>query len=49
MRIFVDKYLVEVFANSRQAVLAAPMDYAGTSTGLDGFTVGAELKRRKLI
>ena len=41
LRIFIDKYLVEVFANSRQAVLAAHMDYAGTSTGLDAFTVGA--------
>jgi len=40
LRIFIDKYLVEVFANSRQAVLAAHMDYAGNS-GLDAFTVGA--------
>ena len=40
LRIFIDKYLVEVFANSRQAVLAAHMDYAG-KTGLDAFTVGA--------
>jgi len=40
LRIFIDKYLVEVFVNSRQAVLAAHMDYAG-KTGLDAFTVGA--------
>jgi len=40
LRIFIDRYLVEVFANSRQAVLAAHMDYAG-KTGLDAFTVGA--------
>ena len=40
LRIFVDKYLVEVFANSRQAMLAAHMDYAG-KTALDAFTVKA--------
>jgi sucrose-6-phosphate hydrolase SacC (GH32 family) len=40
LRIFIDKYLVEVFANSRQAVLATHMDYAG-KTSLDAFTVGA--------
>jgi hypothetical protein len=40
LRIFVDKYLVEVFANSRQAMLAAHMDYAG-KRGLHAFTVGA--------
>jgi len=41
LRIFVDNYLVEVFANSRQALLAAHMDYTGPSTGLDAFTIGA--------
>lgn len=40
LRIFIDKYLVEVFVNSRQAVLSSYMDYAG-KTGLDAFTVGA--------
>lgn len=40
LRIFVDKYLVEVFANDRQAVVAAHMDYSG-KTGLYAFTVGA--------
>jgi len=40
LRIFIDKYLVEVFANGRQAMLGAHMDYSG-KTGLDAFTVGA--------
>jgi sucrose-6-phosphate hydrolase SacC (GH32 family) len=40
LRIFIDNYLVEVFANDRQAVVAAHMDYAG-KPGLDAFTVGA--------
>jgi sucrose-6-phosphate hydrolase SacC (GH32 family) len=40
LRIFVDKYLVEVFANERQAVLAAHLDHA-SRRGLDAFTVGA--------
>ena len=40
LRIFVDKYLVEVFANSRQAMLTAHLDYAG-KTALNAFTVGA--------
>ncbi len=47
LRVFVDRYLVEVFANSRQAVVAAPMDYAG-NTGLDAFTVGATTKLTRL-
>lgn len=40
LRIFMDRYLVEVFANSRQAVVAAevgPRD----GNGIDAFTVGA--------
>lgn len=40
LRIFVDSYLVEVFANDRQAVIAAHLDH-GNRRGLDGFTVGA--------
>jgi len=40
LRIFIDKYLVEVFANGRQAMLSAHMDYSG-KLGLDAFTVGA--------
>lgn len=47
LRIFIDKYLVEVFVNSRQAVLAAHMDYAG-KTGLDAFTVGAPTTIKRL-
>lgn len=40
LRIFVDKYLVEVFANDRQALVAA---YFGSrkNLALSGFTVGA--------
>ena len=40
MRIFIDKYLVEVFVNGRQALLAAHLDYLG-KRGLDAFSVGA--------
>lgn len=47
LRIFVDRYLVEVFANSRQAVLAAHMGTAG-KTGLDAFTVGATTRLKRL-
>jgi beta-fructofuranosidase len=47
LHIFVDKYLVEVFANNRQAVLTAHMDYAGR-TGLDAFTVGATTELKSL-
>ena len=43
IRIFVDRYLVEVFVNSRQAVVTAYMDYAGRP-GIDAFTVGAPTK-----
>jgi sucrose-6-phosphate hydrolase SacC (GH32 family) len=47
LRIFVDKYLVEVFANDRQALLAAHSDYAG-NTGLAAFTVGAATTIKRL-
>lgn len=40
LRIFIDRYLVEVFANDRQAVVAAWMDYRGRPD-LAAFTVGA--------
>ncbi|MFO0870275.1 MAG: GH32 C-terminal domain-containing protein [Pirellulales bacterium] len=40
LRIFVDRYLVEVFANDRQAILAAYFPPAG-QLGVDAFTVGA--------
>jgi beta-fructofuranosidase len=39
LRIFVDKYLVEVFANDRQAVLSSYAEER--ATGLDAFTIGA--------
>jgi len=38
LRIFVDKYLVEVFANGRQALLGACMDYRKTGTGLRAYS-----------
>jgi sucrose-6-phosphate hydrolase SacC (GH32 family) len=46
VRIFVDKYLVEVFASGRQAMIAAYMDYRG-KTGLDAysFTVPTTTKK----
>jgi len=47
LRIFVDKYLVEVFANGRQAVLAAQMD-GRKKRGLDAFTVGAPTTLKKV-
>jgi len=47
LRIFVDKYLVEVFANDRQAVVAAQMDYSG-KTGIDAFTFGAPTIVKKI-
>ena len=47
LRIFIDKYLVEVFVNSRQAILAAHMEYA-SKTALDAFTVGATTKLKSL-
>jgi len=47
LRIFVDKYLVEVFANDRQALLAAHLDYTG-KPGLDAFTVGAPTTLKSL-
>ena len=39
LRIFIDKYIVEVFANDRQAMIAAHMDYRG-KTGLNGYSFG---------
>jgi len=41
LHIFIDNFLVEVFANERQAVLAAHLDHAG-NLGLDAFTVGTQ-------
>ena len=39
LRIFIDKYIVEVFANDRQAMIAAHMDYRG-KTGLNAYSFG---------
>lgn len=39
LRIFVDKYLVEVFANDREAVVATHLEHAD-QRGFDAFTVG---------
>ena len=40
LRVFVDRYLVEVFVNDRQALVATHGDYAGRS-GVSAFSVGA--------
>jgi sucrose-6-phosphate hydrolase SacC (GH32 family) len=37
LRIYIDKYLVEVFVNDRQAVVAAYMDYR-SARGLYGYS-----------
>ena len=39
LRIFIDKYLVEVFVNDRQAVVGAHMDYR-SANGLNAYTYG---------
>jgi hypothetical protein len=46
LRIFIDRYLVEVFASGHQAMIAAYMDYRG-KTGLDAysFTVPTTIKK----
>lgn len=47
LRIFIDKYLVEVFVNDRQAVVAAHMDYAAAN-GLNAYTFGGPTMIKKL-
>jgi sucrose-6-phosphate hydrolase SacC (GH32 family) len=47
LRIFIDKYLVEVFANDRQAMITAHMDYRG-KTGLDAQTFGGSTTIKKV-
>ena len=47
LRIFIDSYLVEVFANDRQAVVAAHLEGAG-GPGLHAFTVGAPTTIKQL-
>jgi len=47
LRIFIDKYLVEIFANDRQAMVASYDDYLG-KPDLNAFTVGAPTTIKKL-
>lgn len=47
LRIFIDKYLVEVFANDRQAMVASHPAYSG-KPDLNAFTVGAPTIIEKL-
>ena len=47
LRIFIDKYLVEVFANDRQAAVAAYRDYTRAS-GLNTYTYGGPTTIKKV-
>lgn len=47
LRIFIDRYLVEVFANDRQAMVAAYPEYEGR-LALNAFTVGAPTRLSKV-
>jgi sucrose-6-phosphate hydrolase SacC (GH32 family) len=47
LRIFVDKYLVEVFANDRQALVASHANYRG-KPDVTAFTIGAPTTIKKL-
>ncbi len=47
LRIFIDKYLVEVFANDRQALVGAAMNYR-SANGLHVYTYGAPTTIRKV-
>ena len=47
LRIYIDKYLVEVFANDRQAMIAMHADHLG-KTDLAAFTVGAPTTVKKV-
>ena len=47
LRIFIDKYLVEIFVNNRQAMIAAQMDYAGR-TGFAGYSFGGPARVRSI-
>ena len=47
LRIFIDKYLVEVFANDRQAMIASYPDPGG-KPDLNGFSVGAPTTLKKI-
>ena len=47
LRIFIDKYLVEIFANDRQAMLAEHADYRG-KPDLNAFTVGVPITLKRV-
>lgn len=47
VRIFIDRHLVEVFVNDRQALLATYPDYVGKQT-LSAFTIGAPTTLQKV-
>jgi sucrose-6-phosphate hydrolase SacC (GH32 family) len=47
LRIFIDKYFVEVFVNNRQAVVAADMDWQD-ATGFDAYTFSHPTTIRKV-
>lgn len=47
LRIFIDNYLVEVFANGRQAVVAAHLEQAN-QRGMDAYCIGAPTTLKKV-
>ena len=47
LSIFIDKYIVEVFANQRQAMIAAYMDYRGKNA-LSAYSFGDSTTIRKV-
>jgi beta-fructofuranosidase len=47
VRVFIDKYLVEVFVNGRQAMIAAHLNYKD-GTGLNGYSFGDPVAVRKI-
>jgi len=47
LRVFIDKYVVEVFANDRQAIYATHCGGSG-QTGLLGFSVGGPIHLKQL-
>ncbi|GEP42348.1 glycoside hydrolase family 32 protein [Brevifollis gellanilyticus] len=47
LRIFIDNYLVEVFANGRQSAVAAHLEH-GNKRGLDAFVIGEATDLKKV-
>ena len=47
LHIFIDKYLVEVFANERQSIITSHMDYLNKPE-INAFTVGAPVTVKKI-